>query len=95
MNGKEDEKVTIYVQNGRTGKLEKKEVKDKWNAPSETHSSKVPDEPGIDNKKAPMSKKTFNLTKIFSRTPKSIEHTMYPQDEMNGRKHRKKDHQSH
>ena len=95
INEKEDEKVTIYVQNVKTGKLERKEVKDKWIAPSETHSSKVPDQPGVDNKNGTTSKKTFNLTKIFSRTPKSPEHSMYPQDEMNGRKHRKKDHQSH
>lgn len=97
VNGKEDEKVTVYVQNEKTGKLEKKEVKDRWIAPSEMHTPKTPDQLDSDLKTTTTAKttKSFKLLKIFIRTPKSPEHSMYPQDEMQGKRHRKKNHRSH
>ena len=89
VNGAVQEEITVYTQNKRTGKLEKKELKNKWIAPSDIHVAKTPDQVNDAESSDTHSKKSFNVFKIFKRDPKPNDFGMYPEDVIKSRKSKK------
>ncbi len=96
VNGAVQEEIIVYTQNPKTGKLEKKELKNKWISPSNVHVSKTPDEIALEPNQEQVPSlepiKHFSLFAIFKKKPKPVNY-LYP-EELSGKKHKKRNHTS-
>ena len=99
INGKGDTdgKVSVMVQNPKTGLLEKKEIKDKWENPTDpkaavgsvAHVAVTPEDADGNSKKMPEDKTLSRK----ARKVKPVTYSLYPDKEFNKRK--KKEAKSH
>lgn len=64
VNKKEDDKIVVYVQNPRTGKVEEKEYKGKWIDPSDKGNEHVAALPGEETTTEKANKKSVKTTTI-------------------------------
>lgn len=96
VNEKSSDKLKVYVQNEKTGKVEEREVKDKWINPSDPsaadggsdHKAITPDQPMDSNKKTSKKRSIFSQ-KERKVTPVTYS-TSYPYSEINRKGKRNK-----